>query len=227
MKLFSALAFLLMFATISASAAPIAEEPQDPFEAQDPWKSFNQVIFDFNLAADRYVIKPIAQAYHLVPDTGRTAVTNFISNLGEPLKAVNGVLQLDPTTTLTAFWRFTLNSTFGLAGLEDFAGVTGLKNKENGFSKTLTKYGVEQGPYVVLPIVGPSTARDTTGTVVDWFSDPVGFFMTLPEDVAESAVDGLSTRDNDAAVVDQFYYNSLEPYSATRAAYLQHQAFHH
>lgn len=227
MKLFSAFALLLLFAATDLFAAPKIQEPEDPFEAQDPIKPVNQQIFNFNLSADRHVIKPVAQTYHMIPDTERHAINNFLSNLGEPANALNGVLQLDSELALTAFWRFALNTTFGIGGLSDFAGQTGLKNRDTSFDKTLGRYHVGQGPYIVLPIIGPSCARDTAGSAVDWFMDPVGWFTSTPVDIAQTVADGISTRDKDATVVDQFYYNSLEPYTASRAAYLQHQAFHH
>jgi phospholipid-binding lipoprotein MlaA len=84
---------------------------------------------------------------------------------------------------------------------------------------------VADGAYVVLPLAGPSTVRDTAGLAVDWFIDPVGWLLTTPESIAQASSDAISTRDDEDAIIDQFYYKSLEPYSATRAAYLQHEAF--
>jgi phospholipid-binding lipoprotein MlaA len=208
-------------------AGCVNKTPQDGdiFEAQDPIKPFNQAIFEFNLAADQAVIKPVAETYHQMPEVARGAVGNFLSNLSEPANAVNGVLQFDPQIVFTAFWRFTLNTTFGLAGLRDFASENGLKSKDTDFGKTLGRYGVEEGAYIVLPLAGPSTVRGTAGKAVDWVLDPVGFVLNLPESIAQTCVSAIATRDSEAAIINQFYYDSLEPYSATRAGYLQHQAF--
>jgi len=216
-------AFTALFLLAGCVTPPIKDG--DPFDAKDPIKPVNQQIFSFNLVADKNVIKPVAETYHYVPEVARGAVGNFLSNLGEPANFVNGVLQLDPELALTAFWRFVLNTTYGLGGLRDFAGENGLKNKDTNFGKTLGRYGLDEGAYVVLPIAGPSTVRDTFGKAVDWVIDPVGFVFTLPESIAQATADGIASRDGDAAIINQFYYESLEPYSATRAAYLQHQAF--
>lgn len=224
MKKLLALAGLLLLAACATNGT---DSNADPFEARDPLKGFNKGVFAFNLHADSMVIKPVASAYHEIPSWGRTGVSNFLSNLSEPANMINGILQLNPDVALTAFWRFTLNTTFGIAGLRDFAKENGLKEKEQNFGNTLKVYGADDGAYVVLPLVGPSSVRDTTGRIVDWFIDPIGWWFTTPESIAEAAADGINTRDEQNAVVDQFYYKSLEPYVATRSAYLQHQAFHH
>jgi phospholipid-binding lipoprotein MlaA len=171
------------------------------------------------------VIKPLATAYHYIPGWGRSGISNFLTNLSEPSNVINGVLQLDPNITFTSFWRFALNSTFGLGGLRDFAGENGLKYQYQDFGKTLGRYGIVDGAYVVLPLAGPSTVRDTSGKAVDWFIDPVGWFLNTPETIAQICADGITTRDEQSAIIEQLYYQSLEPYSATRAAYLQRQAF--
>lgn len=218
----TATALLLLTACTSQQ---IQNADGDPFDAQDPFKSFNQGTFNFNLGADRYVIKPVAETYHYIPDWGRSGIGNFLSNLDEPGNMINGILQLNPDIAFTSFWRFALNSTIGFGGIRDFAGENGLKNKDTDFGKTLGRYGVADGAYVVLPLAGPSTVRDTAGIAVDWFLDPVGWVLTTPETIAQITVGGIATRDEDAGIINTLYYQSLEPYSATRAAYLQHQAF--
>ena len=216
---------LLLFAALCLSACASTQNSDDPFEARDPIKPVNEQIFAFNLVADKWVIKPVAGTYHLLPSWSRESIDNFLTNLGEPSNAVNGILQRDPKIAFTSFWRFALNSTIGFAGLRDFAGENGLKDIDTDFGKTLGSYGVADGAYIVLPLAGPSTVRDATGIVVDWFFDPIGWFMTTPETIAQIAMDGISTRDSNAAIINQLYYESLEPYSATRSAYLQHKAF--
>jgi phospholipid-binding lipoprotein MlaA len=216
---------LLMLVTGCATPAANQGVDADPFDRQDPLKPMNQAVFAFNISADTHVIRPVAQTYHEAPVWARGAIGNFLSNLSEPANGINGVLQLKPEIALTAFWRFALNSTVGLGGLRDFAGENGLKNKDTDFGKTLGRYGVGDGPYLVLPLAGPSTAPDTAGLAVDWVLDPVGWVLTVPESVAQTVSEGVVTRDGDAAIIDQLYYDSLEPYTATRAAYLQHQAF--
>ncbi len=216
---------IFLLCALFLSACATKPNVDDPFEAHDPIKPVNEQIFAFNIAADRWVIKPFASAYHELPGWSREGIDNFLTNLSEPGNTVNGVLQLNPKIAFTSFWRFALNSTFGFAGIRDFAGENGLKNQDTDFGKTLGSYGIADGAYVVLPLAGPSTVRDTTGKVVDWFIDPVGWFMNTPETIVQIAADGIDTRDEQAALINQLYYQSLEPYSATRAAYLQHEAF--
>ena len=202
-----------------------APQGDDPFEARDPLQPVNQKVFAFNVVADRYVIRPAAQGYHYLPLWSRVGIDNFLTNLSEPSNVVNSLLQLDPEGTLTSFWRFTLNTTFGMAGLRDFAGENGLKDHPTDFGRTLGRYGVPKGAYVVLPVMGPSTLRDTAGQGVDWFLDPVGWVLTTPAQIAQAVVDGVNTRDQQSGVIDRLYYQSLSPYVSTRATYLQHEDF--
>lgn len=195
--------------------------------SDDPWECFNRPVFQFNLAFDKGIAKPFITMYDAVlPLDVRHAVGNVVSNLGEPLNAVHGALQLKPKIFFTSMWRFILNSTFGFAGIRDFARQdAGLHNMDQNLGKTLGHWGIGTGPYLVLPILGPSSARDTTGRVGDWFLDPVGWVMTTPEDVAESVVQGIDTRDSNAGVIEHLYYESLDPYVATRSTYRQHELF--
>lgn len=221
------LLLLLMMLAMPLSQARAGDDDfVDPFEQQDQAKSFNKAMFDFNIGADHYVIKPVAETYHHLPDWSRAAVGNVLTNLSEPSNFVNGVLQLNPKVAFTSLWRFVLNTTFGMGGLIDFAGSNGnLKEQDTDFGETMASYGIGSGSYLVLPLAGPSTVRDALGTAVDWFLDPVGWYLTTPESLAQTGAEAIATRDDEAAMVDHFYYQTIDPYSATRAAYLQHQAF--
>ena len=196
-------------------------------DVNDPWEGFNHPIFNFNLAFDKHIAKPFIQLYDNVPHGVRHSIDNFLTNLSEPLNAVHGVLQLNPKVAFTSIWRFILNSTFGLAGFNDFAkGNAGLHNMEQDMGKTLGHWGMPSGPYVVLPILGPSSARDTTGKIGDWFADPVGWVeKDVWIEVGQAVADGVDTRDMKAAIVEHLYYDSLDPYTATRSAYRQHERF--
>lgn len=224
MKSWNIIALCLLLAACATQPSPKPVAVADSFERQDTIKPLNEAIFAFNLKADTYVIKPVAETYHQVPDIVRGGVSNFLSNLHEPAHMVNGVIQLNPDITFTAFWRFMLNTTFGFAGVRDFAGENGLHEKGTNFGKTLRHYHVGEGAYVVLPILGSSTVRGTTGLVVDTFLDPVGYVLSAPLSIAKGVSSGIVAREENADIIDQLYYKSLDPYSATRAAYLQHQA---
>jgi phospholipid-binding lipoprotein MlaA len=195
-------------------------------ESNDPWEGFNRPIFDFNVGFDRYVMKPFIYAYDVIPAPARHRFGDFLNNLGEPLNVVHGVLQLDPEASFTSLWRFILNSTLGFGGLRDFAGEdAGLKDINQNLGKTLGAWGVPTGPYVVLPILGPSSVRDTTGKIGDSFADPIGWNMNMWWKAGQGAANGIDARDRNAGIIEQLYYESLDPYAATRSAYRQNEAF--
>jgi phospholipid-binding lipoprotein MlaA len=192
----------------------------------DPWEGFNRPIFEFNVGLDRHVFKPFISLYSEIPAPARRSFGNFLTNLSEPLNVVHGILQLDPKVAFTSFWRFLLNTTFGLLGLNDFARESAsLRNMDQDLGKTLGIYGVPTGPYMVLPVVGPSTVRDTAGMVGDWFLDPVRWYETTPTTVGHTVAVGINTRDTQSKVIEHLYYDSLDPYVATRSAYQQNKSF--
>jgi phospholipid-binding lipoprotein MlaA len=196
-------------------------------ETNDPWESLNKPIFNFNLMFDRHVFKPAITVYDNVPHSIRRSISNFLSNLYEPFNAMHGILQLNPDITFTSLWRFILNSTFGLAGLQDFAADNAhLYNMRQNLGKTLGRWGVPSGPYVVLPILGPSSVRDATGQVVDWFVDPVRIAVDNSTfNIVQGVATGIDARDRNAKIIDQLYYDSLDPYASSRSVYLQNEKF--
>lgn len=221
MKKFLALSAALM--VTACTTAPATTSDSDPFEAQDPLRPLNETIFSFNLRTDKYILRPVSESYHALPEWMRYGTSNFFSNLGEPLSGVNSLLQADFQSFGTTLFRFILNTTFGLGGVRDFAGENGLAENNQGFNDTLRTYGMGTGPYLVLPILGPSSARGVVGKAGDWFGDPVGYMLSTPESIAQYTADGIILRDENAPVINQLFYQSLDPYTATRAAYLQHQ----
>ncbi len=221
-KVAACLAILIILSGC-ATKAELADE--DEFEQRDFLKPVNEPIFSFNLAADSYVIRPIAKTYGYSPDWAKTGVSNFLTNLNEPANAVNGVLQFNSDIVGTSLGRFFINTTIGVLGFRDVASNHGLKYQEQNFSKTLASYGVGEGDYMVLPLIGPSTYRGTAGTVVDWFIDPLGWYMTNTQGYIQTGAEAISEREDNMDAIDPLYHESLDPYSATRAAFLQHQAF--
>lgn len=196
------------------------------YEPNDPWESFNKPIFNFNVGFDRHVLKPVITAYDYIPRPVRGSISNFLSNLNEPFNFVHGILRLDPEIAFTSFWRFVLNSSFGLAGLDDFA----LKNAKlagmnQSLNNTLAYYGVGSGPYLVIPVIGPSSLRDAPSRVADWFIDPVSYIGEPLVLAGRAVANGIDARDRQAVVIDQLYYDSIDPYSASRSAYRQHEVF--
>ena len=135
----------------------------------DPLEPYNRGMTEFNDRVDAVVLKPVAIAYQEVaPALVRTGVSNFFTNIGDAWSFVNNALQLRPEGTLNSAVRFTVNTFFGLGGLLDIAGEMGVDRHKQDFGLTLGRWGVPPGPYVVLPLLGPSTVRDTLAMPVDW-----------------------------------------------------------
>jgi phospholipid-binding lipoprotein MlaA len=143
-----------------------------PLHIYDPWEGLNRQVYKFNAVFDRYVFIPVVNGYRVVtPRFARTGVSNFFSNLREIRTFFNAVLQLKLATAVHTASRFVWNSTIGLAGFLDVATYMDLPQRNEDFGQTLGAWGLGQGPYLVLPILGPSSARDGAGLAVDWFAD--------------------------------------------------------
>jgi phospholipid-binding lipoprotein MlaA len=138
-------------------------------QISDPIEGFNRVMYVFNTRFDRYVFLPTVRSYEwIMPNVAEQGVTNFFGNIGEAKTLFNSTLQLKPRVAGITLSRFIVNSTLGIGGLMDPATPLGLPQHKEDFGQTLGRYGVGNGPYLVLPIFGPSNLRDTSGTVVDF-----------------------------------------------------------
>ena len=162
--------FLVLLSLFAAQGTALAQE--DP---RDPLEPLNRVIHDFNETVDRVAMKPIAQGYRAItPGFVRTGVRNFFSNLEDVGVMANNLLQFKIEQGAGDFMRLAVNSTFGLLGVLDVASEMGLRKHDEDFGQTLGRWGINAGPYLVLPFFGPSNFRDTAGMFVDKnYSDPV------------------------------------------------------
>ena len=153
---------LIVAAMVMSGCATVpADSGTDP---RDPIESFNRQVFEFNDVVDRAVLKPVAQAYEFVlPEPVRDCVSNIFSNFREPSNAVNNLLQGKPIDAVSDTCRFVVNSTIGLLGCFDPARQMGLEKHNEDFGQTLGRWGIGSGPYLVVPILGPSTVRDAIG----------------------------------------------------------------
>lgn len=193
-----------------------AEEEVDPFEKS------NRGIYAFNKVLDDAFIRPLAVTYRfLIPRYGRERVSSFFSNLNEPITFFNALLQFDVERSFTSFWRFTINSTFGLGGIFDIATLAGLEHRKEDFGQTLGVYRFDAGPYVVLPILGPSSGRDTIGLVADVFLDPFNYIFHRYASIGLAAGEGVEKRESVLDVIDDIESNSIDPYATIRSLYLQ------
>ncbi|KAF1052401.1 MAG: putative phospholipid-binding lipoprotein MlaA [Stenotrophomonas maltophilia] len=141
----------------------------DALNVYDPWESWNRRMYHFNYRFDEWVFLPVVNGYEYVtPHFVRSGVSNFFSNLGEVTTLVNSLLQLKPRVAANSTARLLFNTTFGILGVWDPATHMGLPKISEDFGQTLGYYGVPEGPYLMLPILGPSNVRDTTGLVSDY-----------------------------------------------------------
>ncbi len=194
--------------------------------ADDPLESYNRGMFQVNEAVDSVLLRPLAKGYRFItPDPIRSRIRNVSDNLGEPLSMMNAFLQGDFNQGMTNFWRFVINSTIGLGGMHDVAATAGLAPREETFSQTLAVWGVGSGPYIVLPIFGPSDLRGVVGKGVDWFTDPVNY--ALRQDGTDWTLYGvragqaLVTRERFLDPIDDIYASSLDPYASFKSIYEQ------
>lgn len=190
----------------------------------DPFESINRAVFTFNENADEYVIKPAAEAYQFVlPEFVRTGVTNFFSNIGDIFVAVNNLLQGKPGNAANDIGRFLVNSTIGILGLFDVATDAGLEKNKEDFGQTLGVWGVPSGPYVVLPLFGPSSVRDTAGLAVDLKTDFILNSNQLNHDqkVGSTVLRVVNQRANLLNASQLLEDAAFDKYSFLRDSYLQ------
>lgn len=192
---------------------------------EDPLEPLNRSFFATHNVIDKVIVRPAAQIYTgVVPEEGRDIISNILDNLAEPVTFVNSVLQGDAENSFATFWRFVLNSTLGVAGAFDFAEEVELTNRDADFGQTLATYGVNSGPYLFLPIFGPSTIRDGVGTGVDILFRPVTWVDGDTWSIVEGSANAVDFRAQNMRVLDDLYNNSIDPYATYRSAYLQRRA---
>jgi phospholipid-binding lipoprotein MlaA len=213
----------------AAATAPAAARPtQDiDFSRADPWEKQNRRFFRWNEKFDQRVVRPTAMGYeHNTPRRLQQGLRNFLDNLGAPLVFANDVLQLHPVRAAKTTFRFVTNSTLGVAGIFDVATKMGVEGHNNTFGTTLGRYGVPPGPYIFLPILGPSDVRDLTGDIVDGFMDPFTWARYENRVVFNSAktlAGGLDTRARADVDLRTLLDQSTDPYATLRSVYLQNR----
>ncbi|MGD0145006.1 MAG: VacJ family lipoprotein [Rhizomicrobium sp.] len=213
---------------LAGCASTTAEEAA----ANDPFEPMNRVVFGFDEKVDRYVELPIVGFYVFwMPRPLRRGLDNFLENLDMPVVFTNDVLQGEVTCAGQAFGRFTVNSTIGLGGFFDVATRTGLPYRHADFGQTLSVYGVGEGPFLVLPIVGADSPRDLAGEVFDLGIDPITYLpIAEPFYVRASITAGvniatpLETNGRNVVLRQELQRSSLDPYVTMRSVYRQIRA---
>lgn len=191
----------------------------------DPLEGFNRQVFGFNETVDQYALKPAAQVYQTVtPSFVQTGVSNFFGNIGDVWTAVNNLLQGKPNDGVDDIGRVLVNTTFGIGGLFDVASATGFPKHKEDFGQTLGTWGVSSGPYLVLPIFGPSTVRDAFATPVDMKGDLWSYKEPI---YIKNTGSVLRIIDKRASLLDAgslIEEAALDKYVFFRDAYLQRRA---
>ncbi len=210
---------------LTSLSACVTLPPNHQRVPQDPWERVNRGVYKFNDALDRAIVKPVTKGYvRVVPAPVRTGVTNFFANLQTPTVMINDALQGKFLAAGNDLGRFLLNSTVGVAGILDPATPAGLARNDEDFGQTLGHWGVHPGPFVELPILGPSDVRDTASRVVDTYTNPrqyikstyVSYGLYLPYLVDKRA---------SLLPLDETLQNVYDPYAFIRDAYLQRRAY--
>ena len=219
---------LAMLAAASLGACATTGNRAD-LDPRDPHEGFNRGVWSFNQAADKAVIKPVTTVYRTItPVPARRGITAILRNLSEPFSAVNALLQGKPNRAFNSIGRFVINTTIGVGGLADHATDLGLPPTREDFGQTLHHWGAKNSPYLVLPLLGPSTIRDGVGTAVQFVADPA---QIITQDVIgmngteRAALTGVRIIDGRSQAIDSGYDGVLEtsadPYAAARSTYFQ------
>jgi phospholipid-binding lipoprotein MlaA len=223
-KVRCARAALGMVLALSVSAC-VTLPPNSQRAPQDPWESWNRGIYKVNDSLDRAIAKPVARTYvRIVPRPIRTGVSNFFANLDTPTVMVNDALQGKFLAAANDLGRFLLNSTVGLAGLLDPATPAGLARNDEDFGQTLGHWGVHPGPFVELPLLGPSDLRDAPSKLVDTYTNPRQYIRNT---YVKWGLYGVNLVDKRASVLplEATLKNVYDPYAFVRDAYLQRRAY--
>jgi phospholipid-binding lipoprotein MlaA len=196
-----------------------------PEQIYDPFEGMNRGIFAFNDVFDRFFLRPIAWTYgKVMPDIAKTSVRNFFRNLGSPVRFANDGMQGTMGDAGNTFMRFLINTTVGVGGLFEVAEDWGFPYKPSDFGTTMHTYGVNAGPYLIIPFFGPSSMRDATALVVDSALSPLAW---LTDTTVNGAVLGgrvISTREHLIEPLDELQKGSIDFYAALRSAYYQDRA---
>lgn len=187
----------------------------------DPLEAVNRPIYKFNETLDGVALEPAAKGYRAIttPDI-RKGVRNAVTNLDAPNNVLNSVFQGDVNGIFTSFWRFAINSTLGIGGLVDVASEAGLKEDNKDFGQTLGMYGVPSGPYLMVPVIGPSNPRDLTGEVVDTLTNPFNYLAT-PVTIGIRVTDVVTKREELLDTLAHVRKTSFDPYATIKSAYQQ------
>lgn len=216
-----------LLVTLSAAILVTAcSSNADNGEIYDPLENMNRTTLKVNDAADRYILEPVAKGYRYVtPQFARTMISNFLRNLNSPVIIGNELLQGDIQGAGNATGRMIINTLAGFGGVFDFASEGGIEYQPEDFGQTLATWGVGDGLYIMLPLLGPSSLRDASGRLVDSYVDPLRTYLTNIDEkhlhYTRVGANVVSNREQLIEVINDLRRNSFDYYAAIRSAYYQ------
>ncbi len=225
-------AFALGCALTAVVALPACTSLPDDPEARaevealnDPLEPMNRSIFEFNRGVDTVLLRPLAEIYaDLIPQGGQDMVKDFLDNLTAPVVLANDILQGEPERAGETAARFVANSTFGILGLFE---ISGIKRHNEDFGQTLGTWGVNEGPYLMLPFLGPSSARDGLGLVADYYIDPFSYYTRTTQQEylqwVRLSVRAIDTRARNIKTLDEIERSAIDVYATYRSLYRQYR----
>ena len=209
----------LCAALVVAAAQPAAADAE---AERDPWEGMNRRTYNFNEWLDKWVLVPVATGWNFVaPEPVQTGVSNVFQNSETVVVFANDVLQLKPMRAAEDLGRLVTNTTVGIGGIFDVATLVGIPENDEDFGQTLGYWGVPAGPYLVLPIFGPSNPRDTFGFAVDTATEPWAWFVAFYVSVPVSVFEYLNLRTIYLEEIDELHETALDYYVFQRNAYVQ------
>ena len=216
--------FILTLAGLVLLSMPTHAQEKDTYD--DPLEGYNRAVFSFNNYVDVFILDPITEVYRFtVPEAGRNSVTNFLRNLREPLNIANNLLQGDIYGAYNSAFRMTVNSFTGFGGLMDNAGREGYTYEREDFGQTLGYWGVPDGPYFVLPFLGPSSIRDHASLFIEGYADPFNnwAFNTEEEELfyVRQGMEILTIKDGFMDLQQDLRENSFDYYTAVKSILYQ------
>ena len=234
MKKIIIILFTTLALTTNVSAASDGElllKKNHPSEVKDCFEKLNRATFAFNQALDGIIFKPVASAYKILPSPVKSGVSNSLDNLSNLVTVPNNILQVDFKTAGINTGRFVINSTVGILGLIDVAQLLGLPEYEKeDYGQSLARHGVGPGCYVVLPVLGPSTARDTVGSSLNFLGGDAWYNVTVRNDThyfsdidyySSKVTGGVDFRAKNYDSIENLQKNSLDFYASVKSLYLQ------
>ncbi|HEV7633415.1 MAG TPA: VacJ family lipoprotein [Steroidobacteraceae bacterium] len=217
--------YALCIALLSLAAGCASLPPGSQRDPRDRFERYNRAMFSFNQAVDRTVVRPVAVGYtKITPRPVRQGISNFLANLSYPVVIVNDVLQAKPELFARDAARLVVNTTIGIGGLFDPASKFGLSANDEDLGQTFGRWGLPQGPYVMLPLLGPTTVRDGVGRVGDQFAEPRTY---INDSTVRYGLTGLDLLDTRARLLDadEVMNRAFDPYAFVRNAYLQRRLY--